>query len=962
MIKINSLHKFYNKNKSNEIHVINDVSLELPSSGMVAIFGRSGCGKTTLLNAIGGLDKTNSGEILVDGENIAKNTDILRNKHIGYIFQNYILNVIESCYDNVADALRLCGISAPEVIKTRTLAALRNVGMEAYKLRKPDTLSGGQMQRIAIARAIVKNPRIILADEPTGNLDEANTVMIMDLLKQIAKSHLVILVTHEANLVDHYCDRVIELADGRMVGDTVNEGANGYASKNKNDIYLGELDKIESSSEKVDIEYYGNGELPKIKLRLVSYGGKTYLQVDSPGVQILDSTSEIKLREGVYHSESSPNELSENIDMSDLPPIEGKKFGRLFGFWSSIKSGYESVFSNRKKKRKGLMRGCMALFACAVVVISAVQGTFLRDILNIKAENSENIFYVYTGNGGDVADRLISSVGTNGIDYMRIKSRTRSDGMTFNVGSFETSNYYISSISARGDTLPLSLMSDPKVVAGSTDVTTEYDAVITTELADKIIENSSVSFIEEYGDLLGLKCGYYRVKAVVEGGEAVMYVNDLQLASTVMLNTGAAIQPASKYGLDVKPGESVFITDYGMTGMPVKGETIKLFGHDFKVSDVLRVGLSYDEYLKESGYTDVLLAYQDYYSACFEKVAKENPDAEDDMLYELAKKLYEDTYIESKKAYYQYFDAYIAANSLYNYQYRVAVWASEKYNFDAIKYTVIGDEEFACAEFYKYKNGEYPSYKALQEIMSDGIFIKELYVKVENLMREFDSDNYKSDTGFYGGYVHVVSDADYIKCSQATGSSHDTVVNHKWENFSMIHSNDPKATQNFLEAEFADEEGLYGQPAVITPEYLFDEQLEQSKNDILASFVTMAAVIAVLCVCVYFIMRSSLMGRVKEIGIYRAIGVSKKNLIFRFFIETLVLTTLTVFIGFFITSFILTSWINSSSLVAEILYLPIWMSGGILILLYAVCTVSGLLPIMTLLSKTPSEILAKYDI
>jgi ABC-type lipoprotein export system ATPase subunit len=183
MIRIRSLQKFFNKGKQNEIHVIDNTTLDLPKQGMVALFGRSGCGKTTLLNVIGGLDGFESGELTVDGLDIRHKTDEIRNRYIGYIFQNYNLQTGQTCYENVASALLLCGVTDEAEISRRVTAALKNVGMEKYALRTPDTLSGGQQQRVAIARAIVKNPRVILADEPTGNLDEANTVMIMDLLR-----------------------------------------------------------------------------------------------------------------------------------------------------------------------------------------------------------------------------------------------------------------------------------------------------------------------------------------------------------------------------------------------------------------------------------------------------------------------------------------------------------------------------------------------------------------------------------------------------------------------------------------------------------------------------------------------------------------------------------------------------------------------------------------------------------
>ena len=151
MITIKNLNKFFNKKKSNEIHVINNVSLKLPSKGMIAIFGRSGCGKTTLLNVIGGLDKFDSGEVLIDDENIKKHTDDIRNERIGYIFQNYNLDYNISIYDNVATSLQLLGIKDKKEIEKRVMAALDNVGMQKYARRNPQTVSGGQQQRVAIA-------------------------------------------------------------------------------------------------------------------------------------------------------------------------------------------------------------------------------------------------------------------------------------------------------------------------------------------------------------------------------------------------------------------------------------------------------------------------------------------------------------------------------------------------------------------------------------------------------------------------------------------------------------------------------------------------------------------------------------------------------------------------------------------------------------------------------------------
>ena len=280
MINISKVNKYYNMKKSNAIHVLNDISLELPDTGMVAIFGRSGCGKTTLLNVIGGLDKIHDGTITIDGKNIRENTDTLRNREIGYIFQNYNLSNKETCFDNVASALKLCGLDDQREIETRVMAALENVDMAKYSSRYPNTLSGGQMQRIAIARAIVKNPKIILADEPTGNLDEHNTILIMDLLREISRNHLVILVTHEANLVNLYCDKIIALSDGKIINERDNAIEGSYVARDKNHIYLGELEKEEDKNELINLEYYGKKPSDPIDIKVINYNGKMYLKLN----------------------------------------------------------------------------------------------------------------------------------------------------------------------------------------------------------------------------------------------------------------------------------------------------------------------------------------------------------------------------------------------------------------------------------------------------------------------------------------------------------------------------------------------------------------------------------------------------------------------------------------------------------------------------------------------------------
>ena len=188
MIKITKLNKYFYRKKSNEIHVINDVSLTFPDNGLITILGESGSGKTTLLNVLGGLDDFYKGSIEFDDKAIHKYSwrtmDKIRNEKIGYIFQNYLLLPQRTVFDNLKILLNMYNISDKEK-EERIDYVLEAVGMLRYKKKNVTELSGGQQQRVAIARALIKSPSLILADEPTGNLDEKNTIQIMNIISKM---------------------------------------------------------------------------------------------------------------------------------------------------------------------------------------------------------------------------------------------------------------------------------------------------------------------------------------------------------------------------------------------------------------------------------------------------------------------------------------------------------------------------------------------------------------------------------------------------------------------------------------------------------------------------------------------------------------------------------------------------------------------------------------------------------
>ena len=230
MLKLENIKKDYVTGDTT-VHALKGVSIEFRKNEFVSILGQSGCGKTTLLNIIGGLDNYTDGDLIISGKSTKtfkdRDWDNYRNHSVGFIFQSYNLIPHQSVLSNVELALTLSGVSKAERRK-RAKEALEKVGLDDQLSKKPNEMSGGQMQRVAIARALVNNPEILLADEPTGALDSETSLQIMDLLKEIAKDRLVIMVTHNPDLAKEYSTRIVRLLDGNIIDDTM-----PYTSENE---------------------------------------------------------------------------------------------------------------------------------------------------------------------------------------------------------------------------------------------------------------------------------------------------------------------------------------------------------------------------------------------------------------------------------------------------------------------------------------------------------------------------------------------------------------------------------------------------------------------------------------------------------------------------------------------------------------------------------------------------------
>lgn len=249
MLELNDIKKDY-VSGSTTVSALKGINLRFRDCEFVSILGQSGCGKTTMLNIIGGLDKYTSGDLKINGVSTKnykdRDWDFYRNNSIGFVFQSYNLIPHQTVLSNVELALTLSGVSKAER-KKRAIEALEKVGLGEQIHKKPNQMSGGQMQRVAIARALVNNPDILLADEPTGALDTETSIQIMELLKEISKDRLIIMVTHNPELAKDYSTRIVRLLDGVITDDS-----NPYSLEDmETDIRAKEAVKVKTSEKKI---------------------------------------------------------------------------------------------------------------------------------------------------------------------------------------------------------------------------------------------------------------------------------------------------------------------------------------------------------------------------------------------------------------------------------------------------------------------------------------------------------------------------------------------------------------------------------------------------------------------------------------------------------------------------------------------------------------------------------------
>ncbi|MBN2267875.1 MAG: ABC transporter ATP-binding protein/permease [Acholeplasmataceae bacterium] len=388
MISVKHVDKYFNRRKKNEIHVLNDISLDFPSKGLVVLLGASGSGKTTLLNVIGGLDSIQSGKIVIDDQEIekydAQKWDEIRNEHIGYIFQNYNLLPELSVFDNIAFVLKMLGIKDKEYIEKRVHYVLRAVNMYPFRKKKALQLSGGQQQRVAIARALVKNPKIIIADEPTGNLDSKNTLEVMNIIKQISSEKLVILVTHEKEIAKFYGNRIIEIKDGQVIQDYFNDEIEDHKMGKDDTIYLKDMQKgVNLSSDHVRLEIFSDEEVldSPIDIKLVVKNKTLYLDVQSlyNKMKIVDENSGVVIKNEHYVKKTRQELIQTSFDLEEIDHSQIKKdSSSMVSIKQTLRMALEKVLRTGRKGKIMLFSFFIAGMVIAFTIATLASVAIVR--------------------------------------------------------------------------------------------------------------------------------------------------------------------------------------------------------------------------------------------------------------------------------------------------------------------------------------------------------------------------------------------------------------------------------------------------------------------------------------------------------------------------------------------------------------------------------------------------------
>ncbi len=636
MIEITSLNKTYDKNTPNANHVLHDISLTLPDTGFVCIVGVSGCGKTSLLNAVGGLDNFDKGTITTDRVTVSRSGtrryEQERNSHFSYIFQNYYLLTNHSVAYNVYLGLHCLDLTHREKL-ARVQEALEAVNMARYSRRIAGELSGGQQQRVAIARALARRPQVIFADEPTGNLDEENTVNICTLLRKISRTSLVVMVTHEQTIARFFADRILTLGDGKVVDDTDSWPRTDLAASMGSTLYADDYQEAELTGENLRIRVLTEEGSVPAELTIAILKDKIVIKSADSRTLSCSRPEEIPvLKEG-----TRPVMKLETLDASwetEAPDSHRKPDASLrAGAGFSLSMMFQEA--RRLLGARGNHRLSAWFFLVAMSVLTLwMVGDYLtvssidpRDfviteshILELAVERGENLdptMYtnVLTQTGPLLESLRASEADFTAIPYISGQPRLFLDSLFLQLGdTFVSPNGF--------SYIPLDFFDQDTLLYGRAPETCE-EIVVDRWILDNILKTDSMlpNLLYDPAQFLGLKLTYTRrtfspvICGVCDTGEPVLYMSKEAFASLGNIGTEAislsqfqAMHPGEYDHLSLADDQCVVILgNAGSTYKTRVGDTYKTSsGLAFTISDVLETGTYAEIVVSDTGLDNLL--------------------------------------------------------------------------------------------------------------------------------------------------------------------------------------------------------------------------------------------------------------------------------------------------------------------------------------------------------------------
>lgn len=913
LIRIENITKSYSS--SIDGRVLKGISLDFKETGFVSILGKSGSGKSTLLNIIGGLDK-GKGTIYYDDKKIthydSKVIDLYRNQNIGYIFQNYLLLPDLTVYENIDVALSLSGINNEEEKRKRIDQCLKAVGLERFKRRVCSALSGGQQQRVAIARALAKDSKVLICDEPTGNLDSVNTIEIVKLLKSISETKLVIMVTHNEELAKNFSDRIIHLVDGEIVSDKSNEGKG--VTSTKNEIVKSTFSNEELKSKNILLNSYIDDSInEEIKLTIIHHNGKIKINVESSH-QIMDE--DIVIVDKVEEQIQEPIKLSFNKDF-DNKKKKTNIFKRLF---MSLKR-----VSTPKKNKKG-MKGVFIIFgiviSCFIYLASNVNLIYSSEDNQRKSED------LYFDNQITLTHNPEYNNPINVLYRTKLFDFINDDSGVSGVKPIQAfaSIYDFHKVNGLFDLNETFLSDESKINIVEYDMyANDFNKIHIGRLAKEQDEvNVTIGYLEDF-------LNYYRV-------------NNKNIKDEVILDSWFA------FGYGSRDYKVVGVIKSDINAIVCNNKNYVEFSDNYNKSDLNNV-LSYAMKISKT------MLVEDY--------LKENN------LEELNTLVFPDPAPQFSKYQSNVYMSTKLYSALYDYMdnlkkiHFVGVFPSDEY---LMLFATEEDREIALtaglndtmAVGFSSVNSIF-NFRDIEELKDNSKSIVFLNGNTFDSIKHGDVIVSKTYYDFITKRYPVVYSCTIVGYFENDGGQLFDIYcsSRTYDILSIPFSTYIRVNLDlFVVDDFSKAEDYFfvnGFLVEKTNDYYLDKTYELIKRIFIIVIIAIAIVVSLF---MFLTNRSKMIKNIYTIGVFRALGVAKKNIYRVFFLDSLSITSTTMGFSYICTYLFLL-------LMHHIYRFPLYNFVNFIIglgVIFVVNVVSSMIPLITLLKKTPREITIKYDI